>query len=243
MTSGASGATAVNSSTTPGSTSPGASQETLCASAVKAPRLTKTLKAQVFAAYHVKKKQQRRYVIDRLVPASLGGTNDLTNLWPQLRADAAAKNAEATSIRASVCSGKVDLPTAQQAYASNWSTATQVVKAKADANAAALGQYLEAQKKADQDAIAQYIAGLEAAKRAEAEAAARAEAERQAQQQQQSCPNGTYVNSVGNTVCSPYSSPSGPPAGASAQCRDGSYSFSQSRSGTCSSHGGVAQWL
>jgi hypothetical protein len=33
------------------------------------------------------------------------------------------------------------------------------------------------------------------------------------------------------------------PPGATAQCRDGTYSFSQSRSGTCSHHGGVATWL
>lgn len=33
------------------------------------------------------------------------------------------------------------------------------------------------------------------------------------------------------------------PPGASAHCRDGSYSSSKSRNGTCSSHGGVAQWL
>lgn len=33
------------------------------------------------------------------------------------------------------------------------------------------------------------------------------------------------------------------PTGATAQCRDGSYSFSQHRSGTCSHHGGVAKWL
>ena len=56
------------------------------------------------------------------------------------------------------------------------------------------------------------------------------------------CSNGTYVNSAGNTVCSPYSSPSAP-TGASAQCSDGTYSFSRSRSGTCSHHGGVATWL
>jgi hypothetical protein len=37
--------------------------------------------------------------------------------------------------------------------------------------------------------------------------------------------------------------PSGPPLGATAQCRDGSYSFSKNRSGTCSHHGGVTQWL
>lgn len=33
------------------------------------------------------------------------------------------------------------------------------------------------------------------------------------------------------------------PSGASAQCYDGTYSYSQHRSGTCSHHGGVAQWL
>jgi hypothetical protein len=31
-------------------------------------------------------------------------------------------------------------------------------------------------------------------------------------------------------------------SGASAQCRDGTYSHSHHHSGTCSGHGGVAQW-
>jgi hypothetical protein len=34
-----------------------------------------------------------------------------------------------------------------------------------------------------------------------------------------------------------------PPPGATAQCRDGTYSYSQHHSGTCSYHGGVAVWL
>jgi hypothetical protein len=33
------------------------------------------------------------------------------------------------------------------------------------------------------------------------------------------------------------------PPGATARCNDGTYSFSQHRSGTCSHHGGVASWL
>ena len=41
----------------------------------------------------------------------------------------------------------------------------------------------------------------------------------------------------------PASSSGGVPAGATALCRDGTYSFSQHRSGTCSHHGGVAKWL
>ncbi|MDP4333287.1 DUF3761 domain-containing protein [Curtobacterium sp. A7_M15] len=56
------------------------------------------------------------------------------------------------------------------------------------------------------------------------------------------CTNGSYVNSAGATVCRPEAASSAP-AGATAKCGDGTYSFSQSRRGTCSSHGGVAVWL
>lgn len=51
-----------------------------------------------------------------------------------------------------------------------------------------------------------------------------------------------YTNTRGEKVQSPtyYKSP---PAGATAECRDGTYSFSKSRRGTCSHHGGVKRWL
>jgi len=53
-----------------------------------------------------------------------------------------------------------------------------------------------------------------------------------------------YTNSSGNLVHSPaYSNDNAAPAGATAQCGDGTYSFSQHRSGTCSHHGGVVSWL
>jgi hypothetical protein len=53
-----------------------------------------------------------------------------------------------------------------------------------------------------------------------------------------------YTNVNGNSVHSPaYSDDGSVPAGASAQCRDGTYSFSQNRRGTCSGHGGVAEWI
>ena len=53
-----------------------------------------------------------------------------------------------------------------------------------------------------------------------------------------------YTNSQGEWVQSPTRTLSGQaPAGASAKCRDNTYSFSRSRRGTCSHHGGVAQWL
>jgi len=53
-----------------------------------------------------------------------------------------------------------------------------------------------------------------------------------------------YKNKDGQDVHSPSKSKSGKvPQGASAQCRDGSYSFSTHHRGTCSHHGGVTQWL
>jgi hypothetical protein len=56
--------------------------------------------------------------------------------------------------------------------------------------------------------------------------------------------HGHYVNKSGQDVHSPAHSKNGAvPAGATAKCRDGTFSFSQHRSGTCSRHGGVAQWI
>src|SRR3989344_3188703 len=50
-----------------------------------------------------------------------------------------------------------------------------------------------------------------------------------------------YKNVDGNTVHSPaYSNDGSAPIGASAKCRDGTYSFSQNRRGTCSHHAGVS---
>jgi hypothetical protein len=56
------------------------------------------------------------------------------------------------------------------------------------------------------------------------------------------CGGDYYINSDGNCVHRPVAGPTAP-AGATAQCKDGTYSFSQHRQGTCSSHGGVARWL
>ena len=52
-----------------------------------------------------------------------------------------------------------------------------------------------------------------------------------------------YTNSDGRQIHSPAYSSGGPPAGATALCAGGTYSFSRHRSGTCSHHGGVAKWL
>ena len=53
------------------------------------------------------------------------------------------------------------------------------------------------------------------------------------------CQRGYYKNVSGKCV----HSPSSDPTGATAKCRDGTYSYSQHASGTCSHHGGVGRWI
>jgi len=58
------------------------------------------------------------------------------------------------------------------------------------------------------------------------------------------CAADYYRNSNGVCIHRPVKTQeSAVPQGATAQCRDGSYSFSQHHRGTCSHHGGVAKWL
>jgi hypothetical protein len=53
------------------------------------------------------------------------------------------------------------------------------------------------------------------------------------------CSRGYYKNVSGHCVHSPSSSA----LGATARCADGTFSYSEHASGTCSHHGGVAVWI
>jgi hypothetical protein len=53
------------------------------------------------------------------------------------------------------------------------------------------------------------------------------------------CKAGYYLNVSNHCVHSPSSSP----IGATAKCRDNTYSYSEHASGTCSHHGGVVRWI
>ena len=52
---------------------------------------------------------------------------------------------------------------------------------------------------------------------------------------------GDYINVSGHQVHRPVAGAR--PAGATAQCRDTTWSFSEHHRGACSHHGGVASWL
>jgi len=74
------------------------------------------------------------YEYDHLVPLGLGGASDTRNLWPELDVGGSggytqnAKDAVETELHDAVCAGRVALGPAQQAIASNWTTAMSVLR-------------------------------------------------------------------------------------------------------------------
>ena len=66
----------------------------------------------------------KRYEVDHLISLELGGSNELTNLWPQSYItkphNAHTKDKLENRLHALVCDGAIDLKTAQRAIATDW---------------------------------------------------------------------------------------------------------------------------
>lgn len=60
--------------------------------------------------------------LDHLIPLELGGSSDITNLWPEPGPVPNAKDAVENDLRADVCAGELSLAAARQAIAANWQT-------------------------------------------------------------------------------------------------------------------------
>lgn len=116
---------------TPGSIDPAVTQKniksTICKSgwtATVRPPESQTEYAKyhvAYPAYLVKRSQVSE--LDHLVPLELGGSNDITNLWPELGKVPNPKDKVEDALNRAVCDGKVRLAAAQTAIASNWITA------------------------------------------------------------------------------------------------------------------------
>jgi hypothetical protein len=120
---------------TPGAVDPAVTQanlaSTICKSGytatVRAPASdTNKVKTQSLSQYGQARSSSTEY--DHLISLQLGGTNAVSNLWPEPnRANAPGttnpKDATETRLNKAVCSHKVTLAAAQKAIARNWVTA------------------------------------------------------------------------------------------------------------------------
>lgn len=81
-------------------------------------------KRAVYAEYHVTYPQpQGMYEVDHIIPLTIGGSNDIKNLWLQPAKPVPGfhqKDALEDRMHARVCSGKESLRQAQQEMATDW---------------------------------------------------------------------------------------------------------------------------
>lgn len=86
-----------------------------------------SLKEQVYREYGITSRQSGEYKIDHLISLELGGRNSIRNLFPEsfktMPLNAHVKDALENRLHDLACSGKITLAEAQQAIASNSTTA------------------------------------------------------------------------------------------------------------------------
>jgi hypothetical protein len=82
------------------------------------------LRDQVFREYGIANARPQDYEIDYLIAPGLGGADDIHNLWPEPEASGGwnshDKDVLEERLHQMVCSGQLDLSTAQKAIASDW---------------------------------------------------------------------------------------------------------------------------
>lgn len=85
--------------------------------------VSQSLKRQVYAEYGITQRLPGQYEVDHLVNLSIGGSNDLANLWPQPATPVPGykeKNRVEVYLQGQVCSGKMPLREAEIEIATNW---------------------------------------------------------------------------------------------------------------------------
>lgn len=113
-----------NALLTPGRTRP-LSLDVVCSTRWGVDRrvVTTAMKRHVFAAYGLAWDTRGEYEVDHLIPRSLGGADDVLNLWPQPWAGtygARRKDVLEVKLGKLVCAGELPLRAAQRAIAADW---------------------------------------------------------------------------------------------------------------------------
>ena len=111
---------------TPGDTTAATKEEVCGARHTALAPIPVRVKSQVFTRYGISTAGPSSYNIDHLIPAKLGGSNSIKNLWPQPLSSEwnyALKNKLEKQLLRRVCRGELELSKAQQEIATDWVSA------------------------------------------------------------------------------------------------------------------------
>ena len=97
--------------------------------------VTEATKVQACAEYGISRANctGKTYEIDHLISLELGGTNDLTNLWPQPyvpKPGAKEKDVVENALHRQVCAGAIPLQQAQKEISTDWYAVYLTLNAK-----------------------------------------------------------------------------------------------------------------
>jgi hypothetical protein len=111
-------------SLTPGATVFVGREQVCRASNTKNKGVSGAVQRKVFEEYGIRPAEPRAYEVDYLITPALGGADDIHNLWPESSGstvwNAQVKDALEDHLRDLVCSGQLELATAQHEIAVNW---------------------------------------------------------------------------------------------------------------------------
>ena len=112
-------------SCTPGAIFPQATKEQICVVGYtkNVRNVPKNIKDQVFAEYGILTHTPGEYEVDHLIALELGGSNDISNLWPEManpKPGFHEKDMAENYLHEQVCSDAITLQQAQQDISSNW---------------------------------------------------------------------------------------------------------------------------
>jgi hypothetical protein len=110
---------------TPGDIFPDATTDKICQSgyASSVRNVPESEKNKVYAEYGIASHTPGQYEVDHLVSLELGGSNDISNLWPEAASPKPGfheKDKVENYLHDQVCAGKISLQDAQLQIATNW---------------------------------------------------------------------------------------------------------------------------
>lgn len=110
---------------TPGQIIPGVTKDQICVPGYsKSVRnVPESEKKQVYESYGISERQLGEYEVDHLISLELGGSNDISNLWPEAADPVPGfheKDKVENYLHSQVCSGIISLEEAQNEISSNW---------------------------------------------------------------------------------------------------------------------------